>query len=216
MAFIRYIHFLCFTCKIKTASIFILAVIFALSQVHVIIHSACWRCYWFQGKAEFTDFWFSREVFIEISWYVPSLLLDCPSSYSYFSPVGAVVTRANSYQSDSSGFLEEPSEPSPLQVNELMILFHEICEKFALLAKLVPTLPLLPSKKSTKWKKHRVYEKNSSILDTISLRFLVKTRELDVGKKKKKKSSQWSIMQGQKLDVNLIQSNLMSLTLLHL
>ncbi|KYO43260.1 coiled-coil domain-containing protein 129 isoform B [Alligator mississippiensis] len=33
--------------------------------------------------------------------------LDCTS--------GAVVTRANSYQSDSSGFLEEPSEPSPLQ-----------------------------------------------------------------------------------------------------
>uniref|UniRef100_A0A7M4EUL5 ITPR interacting domain containing 1 n=1 Tax=Crocodylus porosus TaxID=8502 RepID=A0A7M4EUL5_CROPO len=94
--------------------------------------------------------------------------LDCTS--------GAVVTRANSYQSDSSGFLEEQSEPSPLQVNELMILFHNTCEKFVFLAKLVPTLPLPPT--INRMKKHQNYEKSSSIVDTIFLRFLVKTREL--------------------------------------
>lgn len=33
---------------------------------------------------------------------------------------GAVVNRANSFQSDSSGFLEEPPEPPPLQVERLL------------------------------------------------------------------------------------------------
>uniref|UniRef100_F7BYE8 ITPR-interacting domain-containing protein n=1 Tax=Monodelphis domestica TaxID=13616 RepID=F7BYE8_MONDO len=35
-------------------------------------------------------------------------------------PIGAGVTRASSCQSDSSGFLEEPSEPFPLQISPLL------------------------------------------------------------------------------------------------
>ncbi|XP_068940670.1 protein ITPRID1 [Petaurus breviceps papuanus] len=41
--------------------------------------------------------------------------------------IGAGVTRASSCQSDSSGFLEEPSEPFPLQLSPLLINQSLIC-----------------------------------------------------------------------------------------
>lgn len=41
-----------------------------------------------------------------------------PPQASLFLSAGVTVNRANSCQSDSSGFLEEPPEPPPLQVEE--------------------------------------------------------------------------------------------------